>query len=132
LGSFIYSFSKVIYNNEINEWLLYYCVRKSTWGKTLLKKHISVWWSIILCIAGFIVLCSFHDPLSYEDKAESDIKNFMIEDGKQTDMEIPEGLLSEEWDAIQIRLQKARYYPTWSRAAQGYVAANPEHKWGIN
>jgi hypothetical protein len=77
------------------------------------------------------VLCSFHDPLSYEDKAESDIKNFMIEDGKQTDMEIPEGLLSEEWDAIQIRLQKARYYPTWSRAAQGYVAANPEHQWGI-
>jgi hypothetical protein len=77
------------------------------------------------------VLCSIDEPISIQDKADSDIDLFVIEDGKQTVTEIPEGLSANEWDDIQVRLQESRYYPTWSQTAQGYVASNPRHQWRI-
>ncbi len=96
-----------------------------------MKKIISVLLSLLLCITGFIVLCSIDEPISIQDKADSDIDLFVIEDNKQTVTEIPEGLSANEWDDIQVRLQESRYYPTWSQTAQGYAASNPRHQWGI-
>jgi hypothetical protein len=62
---------------------------------------------------------------SRKDKAENEQTFIPIEP------EVPDGLKEEEWDDIQVMIQETRYYPTWNKAAEGYVASNPENQWSV-
>ncbi len=100
------------------------------WNRVSNAKLMALVTSVTMIIGCFsiVLLEVSHVGSNLEIDPESEA---LSEYEEHTISEIPEGLSAIEWDDIQVRLQESRYYPTWSQTAQGYMASNPRHQWGI-